>query len=213
LGTTAINNIDFVVDANAASSNQRFSIVFKPVVLGVNSLAVSAGKQAAGVVVTWNTEGEHQAATYEVERSSNGVSFVKQATVAAKNTASASYSYTDAQAASGNNYYRIKAIGSDKVASYSQVVLVKVGVSASFVSVYPNPLVGNKLVVDLSGVAAGSYRVRLHNGIGRQVVDQLVRGGAEAVVTVGALASGSYGVSVMGTDGKTVYQSKVVVAR
>jgi hypothetical protein len=213
LSTTAINTIDFAVDANSASSNQRFSIVFKPVVLSVNSIVVNASKQAAGVVVNWNTKGEHQAATYEVERSANGVSFAKQATVAAENTATASYSYTDAQPASGNNYYRIKAIGTDKVVTYSQVVLVKVGVSAALVNVYPNPLSGNKLVVNLSGVAAGSYRVRLHNGIGQQVVNQLVQGGVEAVVTVGTLAAGNYEVSVSDTNGKQVYQTKLVVAK
>ena len=68
---------------------------------------ISTTKTISGINIAWTILSEINTAYYVVERSVNGTSFSAVGSLDATNTGK--YSYMDASA-SGNNYYRIKAI-------------------------------------------------------------------------------------------------------
>jgi len=208
--------VDFTIDnAVSASFNNRFSLVFKPSVLPISSIDVQGVQQGSDVVLSINTVGESNIGTYSVEKSTDGVAYSAIATVAAKNTATASYSVTDSKAVSGNNYYRVKVNGLNEASTYSKVVVVKVGSGAAKYALYPNPSNGSQVGVQLTGVSAGKYTVSLRNMLGqevhRAVVAHVGGNGQLSIKLSSKLSSGSYTVSVLGATSTPLYQGKLVV--
>jgi len=208
--------VDFTIDnAVSASFNNRFSLVFKPSVLPISSIDVQGVQQGSDVVLSINTVGESNIGTYSVEKSTDGVAYSAIATVAAKNTATASYSVTDSKAVSGNNYYRVKVNGLNEASTYSKVVVVKVGGGAAKYALYPNPSNGSQVGVQLTSVSAGKYTVTLRNMLGqevhRAVVAHVGGNGQLSIKLSSKLSSGSYTVSVLGATSTPLYQGKLVV--
>ena len=79
--TTAIAGVDsfkFTVDTAVASTYaNRFTLLFAPVALPVNSILASASLNNKVATISWNTVGEKNVARYEVEKSTNAVTFTK----------------------------------------------------------------------------------------------------------------------------------------
>ena len=197
---TGITIVDFKVDAKtAASYANRFSIIFTPSALAVNSIVASASLNNKIATITWNTVGEKGESYYEVEKSTDGKNFNSIGQQAAKNIASASYSTTDNSVVSGNNYYRIKAVSATGAVNYSNIAKLTTNHS-QLITVYPNPLVGKTLNVSLSNVNAGKYVVSIYNVLGQKVAEQAIihnGGSASHAITVNnTLAAGTYKVVI-----------------
>ncbi|MEI2707678.1 MAG: T9SS type A sorting domain-containing protein [Chitinophagaceae bacterium] len=69
----------------------------------------------------------------------------------------------------GNNYYRIKAIEKNGVVKYSQVVNVRTGTKGAEFAVYPNPVKGGVVNVQLMNIEKGQYSIKIVNSIGQEV--------------------------------------------
>jgi len=201
--TTAIASVDsltFTVDtAVAATYANRFSIVFSPSTLPVNSIVASASLNNKVATISWNTVGEKNVARYEVEKSTNAVTFTKIGQAAAKNTATASYSTTENNV-TATTYYRIKAVSTTGSISYSNVAKVQLAVNSNQFAVYPNPLIGNTLNVSLTNVNTGKYVVSIYNVLGEKVNEQSINhtGGSasHAIIISNTLARGVYRVVI-----------------
>ncbi|MFP5041945.1 beta strand repeat-containing protein [Parasediminibacterium sp. JCM 36343] len=213
----AVNTITFTADnAVAASYQDRFSIVFKPTILSVNSITASATLKDGAATVSWNTIGENKVAGYTVEKSTNGAAYTKIATVTAKNTASASYSAVDNNVASGTTYYRIKATSFDGSIAYSNVTSVTLATENSQFTLYPNPVINSKLNVKLENVNAGKYTVSIYNSLGQKVHEEAVsHNGGSAVLALSInskLATGMYNITIGSANSKqVVYETSVTV--
>lgn len=92
------------------------------------------------VKLNWKTASETNNNFFTVERSENGSSFKKIATVngAGNSTSLQSYSYIDDNAGKGKFYYRIKQTDFNGDFSYSKTVSLKLTAKTEF-TVYPNP--------------------------------------------------------------------------
>jgi hypothetical protein len=126
--------------------------------------------------------------------------------VAARNTTAAStgYRFDDAQALSGWNYYRIRCVDNDGRFKYTSIVKVMLGKAASSFTVYPNPVEGSTMNLQLVNQNAGRYTLRMLNAEGRTVLTQTIdhSGGSSArpIALSGHVANGQYRVEVMGSN-------------
>ena len=154
LARAAINN-----PANWTETNNTnppgFSLGSFCSFLGLTVLPVTiesfAGKLNSDKTATlqWKTGDQQDAQNYTLEESADGSSFRTLTTIIPG--ASNSYSYTDVQVATGNNYYRLKTTELSGKIAYSKTIVINLK-AGMILSVYPNP-VTDKLTVQQFGTA------------------------------------------------------------
>jgi hypothetical protein len=114
---------------------------------------------------------------YEVERSSNSMSFSTIETLPARNNGSLNnyYNISDEQPLQGNNFYRIKAVDKDGIVSHSSIVSINtLGKVTSSVTIQPNPVSNKLLNLHLNYLAVGNYTIAITNIGGQQIYNQKV---------------------------------------
>ncbi len=167
--------------------------------LPIKLINLSAVRTNQQINISWNTVGEYDLSSFAVEKSQDGKSFTTRFTVAAKNTPTASYTFTDE--AKGAAYYRIKANDKNGSVSYSAVKFVKSDVKVAF-NVYPNPLVGKTLFVTTGSPSTSKYTVSVYTTAGKKVYNASLNGSTEVNnLQVGNLATGTYKVVISTENG------------
>jgi hypothetical protein len=166
--------------------------------------------------IVWNTVGEKGESYYEVQKSTDATTFTKIAEATAKNTATASYSATDNNVATGTTYYRIKAVSQVGTVGYSNVAKLSITNYELGITLYPNPMKGKVLNLSMDNVAAGKYVVSIYNILGEKVNEQTIShagGSASHAITINnTLAGGVYSVVVRdAASSQAVYQGKLSV--
>jgi hypothetical protein len=148
--------------------------------------AVNAGNKNR---VDWSTANEAAGDYFELERSADGIDFIKLSNVTAKGTGS-NYSYWDENSLNGINYYRLKMIGLNGGSSYSKTVSAKVNTgAAATVSVYPNPVRDVVTVKVTGGTENGN--ISLVDLSGRTIRSMAVSA-AETAIDMSSLSPGIY---------------------
>jgi hypothetical protein len=202
--TTTVN---FTINSVAASqAANRFMVVFEQDIapLPVTFTDVKATQQGTGVNVQWSVKNElNSVKSYEVEKSTDGVNFTQASIV--KATDAGTYNWLDANPVNGSNYYRIISVGTNGQLQYSSIVEVTIGEAPiATIGVYPNPIVGNNIGLQLTNMPAGQYRVRLLDDIGQTIeTTEFMYNGGSAVqdIQVISLAQGTYLLEVTGPGG------------
>jgi hypothetical protein len=198
----------------ATQGENRFELVFRTSgSLPVNILNVTASQKNAGIEVIWNTANEVNMNSYDVEESTDGINFTKATTVAAKNATANNYTWFDATVVNGDNFYRIKSVEKNGAAKYSNIVKVKIGAKGTEFTVYPNPVKGGVVSLQMSNVNKGIYTVKIYNNIGQEVASKTINhagGSATQTIDLGkAIATGTYNMQI--TNGTTVITKTVIV--
>lgn len=181
----------------------------------VSFLSTRAVKKNKGVQLEWSTSSEENLKEFVVEKSVNGKDFNPTASVlsASNGQAVANYYWFDAAPNKGNNFYRIKAIDLDGKLNYTSVLKVNMGETTPTVNIWPNPLVGKLMKVQLGDQEAGNYKVQLLNASGQTVVSaNFQHSGATSVYTMNLPAGiqpGLYYVKCM--NGNEVSTQKLMV--
>src|SRR5690606_27208814 len=111
------------------------------------------------IAVDWKVENETNMKGYEVEKSLDGVRFIRTSLVPAGNSGAGAYTWLDKDVTPGWNYYRIKSIDENGKVSYSEVAKVLVEMIAPKITVYPNPNVNGVINVHLVNQPAGNYKL------------------------------------------------------
>ena len=213
---TGVTTVDFTIDTAVSSSySNRFTILFTPSALPVNSIVASASLNNKVATITWNTVGEKGVARYEVEKSTDAKTFATIGQSTAKNTATASYATTD-NSVTATTYYRIKAVSTTGAVSYSNIAKLSIINYQLSISLYPNPLKGKILNVALDNVVAGKYTVSIYNALGQKVNEQTIShtGGSatHAISISNTLAAGVYNVAIREAgSNQLVHQSSISV--
>ncbi len=135
-------------------------------VLPVNISSFNAKLANGRTQLNWTVGTEDNVNRYEVERSTNGVDFIKVAEVNASNANK--YNTVDVTPQVGLNYYRLKSVDNDgKFSYYGSLQTVKVNaLTSAGVKVYPNPVKGNQINLAMGDLAAGTYQYKLINSSG-----------------------------------------------
>lgn len=125
----------------------------------------------AGVVqLSWSVTSESSMLKYEVERSVNGSDFFKIGEVASQNSVNdITYFFPDQHPLPGTAYYRLKMVEWSGMTKYSFIVRVDMDGRQPIVRIYPNPVVGKRLVLQLSNLSTGKYNFSLYNSLGQPI--------------------------------------------
>jgi hypothetical protein len=210
LNLSDTNFINFSVTSAALSSAaNRFSIVFRQMsTLPVTLTSIKATLQNNGVLVDWKTESESGILQYEVQKSSNGISFETSyktsSSITSLNAASTNYTWFDSQVPGGSYYYRIKTTGIDGHINYSKVVKVSLEKIISHIAVAPNPVADGKINLIFGDAPTGNYNISLTNHLGQVVLSKRIlhtAWGASEIISDYSLARGAYNLLIIKPDG------------
>jgi hypothetical protein len=212
---TTNNNINCGSGKNSCSA----PVVYGPATLnfaGVSSSAVLPVKLSAfnvtlvaqQVSIDWTSDMEANTSRYEIERSIDGINWIKIGTVKAKGNSSivTEYSYSDLLKTSGNTSYRLKMIDLDETFTYSLIRTVKTSATVAM-NVFPNPAT-NYLVINTKDNNKKNIQLLNING---QIVKQ-TSGSANVTISVNDLKGGYYFVKVSDANGN-VNTTKVLIAK
>lgn len=190
------------------ASNVFPNTIITPVKMG----SFDVTKQGNNAVLNWTTLTEINSDHFEIERSTDGVNFVKAGSVRAAGNSNDLRSYQFADPIPANTdilYYRIRTVDIDGKASMSKIVPLRIGGSiVKGFSVYPNPF-SSSLKVELITEKDANITLRIRNAAGQTIVDRtmLVQKGSNVIVLSSELASlnaGMYLVEVVTEQGKQV---------
>jgi len=107
--------------------------------LPVELVDFSANKNGADVLVKWTTHSQINNNYFEVERSTDALSFETLTRISGTNSNDIkNYIYTDRNPHSAVNYYRLKQVDFDEKITYSQVVSVNFRPTST--QIFPNPV-------------------------------------------------------------------------
>ncbi len=141
-------------------------------VLPAELVEFNANKKNATVLLNWTTASEINVSHFEIERSLDGIEFIKIGSHDAIGDAvtTTSYNFHDKQPRTGTNYYRLKTIDLDGSESLSRIV------SAGFQNLdhpvaVPNPVREQLLII---GLDLNSYQamVEIYNSTGQVLFQQ-----------------------------------------
>ncbi len=109
-------------------------------VVPLNLLSFDAFKNKNKVSLKWKTTNEINTSHFDIERSSDGVSFIKIGKVNSVNaTGINNYTYEDEQPYKGLNFYRLKQVDIDGRFTYSNINKVMFESFGDAITIYPNP--------------------------------------------------------------------------
>jgi hypothetical protein len=206
LSLTLPTTVPFTVTSDTATlSKNRFKVVFKTsVLLPFTVTKITATKKNESVQVDWEVKTDEELKSFDVQRSSDGRTFLKLATVASlgKGIAIANYRWVDNNPLMAASYYRIKVIplsGKEKVSPVANITIDK---NKPSMEVFPNPTEGNDFNIKLSNLTKGIYQIIVTNATGQQVlvktIDHLGGTAVQRMVFANDISKGVYRVQVKG---------------
>lgn len=214
---SSVTLLPFIIDMTAPASyaSERFSIVFKTgKTLPVTLTSVKAYQKDQGVQVDWIAHTEININRYEIEKSFDGQHFEFAASEPAKNNNAAIEKYTwfDATANPGSNFYRIKIIEKSGAVKYSEIINVNVSKVKPGISISPNPVRGNVITLQLINMEKGKYDVAIYNNLGQKVYDGTIAhdqlSASYKIVPVKVIPKGVYRLTVNKAD-KSVIETLI----
>lgn len=127
-----------------------FDFGFKAIVLPVELTSFSGSVTDCKVTLKWSAASEVNFSHYEIQRSEDGRSFTKIGKMLSSGEATvADYIFVDAKP-NPENYYRLKMVDNDETFEYSDIINLDLDCKKNNeLKIYPNPLVGAQLTVEL----------------------------------------------------------------
>lgn len=177
------NNTSYLQAGNSifkGGTGDGWSSTYRPVgPLPVTLLYFNAGKLGtATAILKWQTSQESRSSHFEIERSTDAVSFINIGKVAASGNSQVAvdYSFTDQHPVAGLNYYRLKQVDLDSRFIYTPARLVRFdGLNAGVVKYYPNPTNGILNIELTESIRREAKIINITNAAG-VVVNQLKSG-------------------------------------
>ncbi len=177
---------------------------YSTTVLPVSLISFNASASNNQAKLSWSTASEARNDRFEVQRSSDNVTYVTVATVKGNGTTSQKSSYTayDANPENGVNYYKLVQIDNDGTTKELAIKSVSFSFAlAAAVNVYPNPASG-VLNVNINSKTAQKANATLTGSNGKVYLTktlQLIAGANTASVNLsGNIAPGQYILTVAG---------------
>lgn len=184
--------------------------------LPVHLLTFTALLQQDKVNLNWKVENEQNFDRYEVERSPNGLEFVKIQNVKCKIESGSKHEYNTiddvSQLTTHNSlYYRLKLLDKDGKFSYSNIEKVRLPKEDPLFTLYPNPAVSN-VQLQLNKTINGTVTVEVVDVAGKIVISKSYNvAGNNITVSTQKLPQGDYNVRLLYNNEQ--YVQKLVVVK
>ncbi|MEP6683537.1 MAG: alpha-amylase family glycosyl hydrolase [Parafilimonas sp.] len=202
----------YLTNASITISSTAYSVTLQPgeyyvytnkdvkgKVLAVNWLSFTAQKTGVHTVtLKWSTQSETNNDRFEVERSNDGVSFTKIASINASQTSGTQhYSFPDNNPLNGISYYRIKQVDKDGSYQYSSIQKINLADVVKRWNIYPNPAKNKATVYALSNYTRADISVAdLRGKIVYHVSMNNVNANQQINIPVQQLAKGIYVIKI-----------------
>jgi hypothetical protein len=175
--------------------------------------AFKATQTTSGVALSWSNLTESDVVNYTVEHSTTGSNFTSIAQFnASRNTGGrADYQFTDINAQNGNNFYRIKVVETDGKISYSSIARITLGRSSGSLNIYPNPVKGNQVGLQVDQLPKGAYSVRIYSATGQVISTQTLNHAGGAISETLPLINVKQGVYTLELNGAVKLSKQFVV--
>lgn len=174
------------------------------VILPARFLSFEGQLQAdATVKLNWKAETDDMHDHFEVEKSTNGMDFVKLGSV----TGGAPYSFIDANPSVGNNYYRIRQVDKDGKAGYSKTINILYN-KGSLVTIYPNPV--KDFIIIRPTTSAEHYKVEVTDVNGHSLDQIFLNGSTEVKLDARKWSTGVYFVNLYDRNNNRIATERVV---
>lgn len=198
-------------DNSTASGLTSFSVFKKASTINAAlpvSLLYFTGKKMNGYnELSWETSSEQNNSYFNVQKSTDGVSFTNMTRVHTKalNGNSAVpllYGANDVHPLIGDNYYRLAQVDIDGKTSYSNIINLVLDSESSSVSLSPNPAsTSTNVLVYSNGVAQGTVVLLDMSGRTVKVVKlNYSKGYNQVELSLDEVAQGNYQVNVFSND-------------
>lgn len=186
------------------NNGEIFTVVTSavPITLPVTWKSVNAKVVNKDVVINWSVENNASGKNYEIEHSVDGASFTT-AGVVNNDVNVKSYSFTHANVAGGQHFYRIHQVDVDGKATYSKIVEVALKAPDFVIGVLSNPVSNGYAEVNVNAAKAANATIELWslNGTRITVLQQAINAGINRVkVAMDNIASGNYLIKVKVKD-------------
>lgn len=211
------SRIPFSVTKDVLSkSSDRFTLIFSfpeviktPPLEFVKTIVIPQHKSAT---LHWDTEGYSEKSIFEIQRSSNGIDFQLAGQIAA-DSGLHHYEWKDEQAIQGRtNYYRVKISSQKDSTVFGSIVSTFIEKVIDGITVFPNPVSGNHINVNIVDEARGRYTISLNNSFGLKLFIKSFQynGGkhTEQLPINKSMMKGVYRLQINGPDG---YQKVISV--
>jgi hypothetical protein len=132
------------------------------------------------VNLKWDVTNEVNTMYYEVERSTDGITFnpISEINATGTNDGLTSYQATDVSPANGINYYRLKVVDNNGAVEYSEIISITTNnINVSNLTVMPNPFI-SEIDAYLELTDAAKVNICIIDMSGRQVYKNEVSGNA-----------------------------------
>ncbi|RZJ58043.1 MAG: T9SS type A sorting domain-containing protein [Hymenobacter sp.] len=211
---TSTNNLTLNGVTSFSLPTTTFTLGDRTNPLPVELVAFDAKRSGANALITWVTASERNSAGFEVQVSTNGLTFAKLAFVAsnsANSSVNQTYSYTDAEAGkSGVRYYRLRQVDLDGQYAFSPTRAVSFAAANGTIaalSAYPSPFTTtDQAALVVQAPTAGAAQLQLMDMMGRTLASReltTVAGISEVPVpNASNLPAGSYLVKVTFATGE-----------
>ncbi|MEM7369897.1 MAG: T9SS type A sorting domain-containing protein [Bacteroidota bacterium] len=164
----------------------------------------------SSVTLDWSTLTESNNASFDIEKSLDGILFERIGSIQGQGTTSniSTYSHIDEKVYEPTNFYRIKQIDFNGDFSYSNIQEVRMGAGFSYhVELYPNPAIEE---ISISATADGikTFEMELVDMTGRilQSQNQLELGGSQvAKVNISTYTPGIYMIRLREQNDESFY--------
>ena len=165
-----LRNSDKLVAA-ATHGRGVFTTTLLTTPLAVTLIDFTGRLQSNDILLEWNTVSEFNSSYFELEKSNDGISFHKIATIQAVGNSNSlqHYSYIDKELPSEINYYRLKMIDMDNHIKLSDVIVVKNSGIGQHVYVMGNPF-KDEINIRLTKIPSGNVTVRLTDMAGKTLI-------------------------------------------
>lgn len=166
--------------------------------------SVKAFQTSSGVHLKWSNLNETDISEYKIERSADGINFnsLNQLAPAKNNGSKAEYQFLDPTPLKGNNFYRIKAVDRNNKVVYTDIVRVNIGKNSAAFNLYPNPVRGRNLILQMDNLPPDVYSLRMYNSSAQLISSQAIEhkgGSVTQTVSVNDLKPGIYFLEIIGT--------------
>jgi Secretion system C-terminal sorting domain len=174
---------------------------------------VKAFQTSSGVHLQWSNLTETAIAQYSLERSSDGKEFnaINLLEALKNDGGKADYQCTDFAPIKGDNFYRVKAVEKTGSISYSDIIRINVSSNNTSLVLYPNPVQGNHIKLQIGHLPSGTYSIRIYNSTAQLMYSQMINhagGSLSETVLFNNFKRGSY---LLEITGNTILKKQFIV--
>lgn len=203
---------------DGAGTEGTFTITASGTALPVTLTNLRGEKQGNRNILSWTTQSEQNNNGFELQRSADGVNFTNLGFIASKaingnSSSPISYDFADETPFASNSYYRLRQLDKDGKATVSSVVIIKGLKPVKLeITIYPNPA-KSVLNVLLSTPVNNNINLMITDLEGKTLINKpakLVTGDNNILVNISGLASGTYIIKTVCSNGCETGISKFV---